>query len=163
MPQSDMPELFRVQPDTPPEPPIDIGVHSWPVGSYAPMAFYRPTPIVHFTRAVVGQLALNYLLYAVLLTTPSIVSAVAYAIVALVLTLRAFPRWLAQASTTWKIVTLTALALNLALFAFASLTRSCNGLSNRDWDPTTLAFSAAGEPCPPNDLEPAFRYDEDIP
>ena len=65
MPQVDG-ELFRVQPDRPPAPPADVGIHSWPIGSFAPMAFYRARPIVDFTRTVLMQFLLNFVLQAAL-------------------------------------------------------------------------------------------------
>src|SRR6187549_4277913 len=98
MPHADESELFRVQPDTPPAPPPDIGIHSWPFGSYAPMAFYRPTPIVDFTRTVLVQFLLDMALQAVLGGAPAILTVALCTVLALVLARRAFARWLPLAS-----------------------------------------------------------------
>ena len=118
-------ELFRVQPDRPPVPMPDIGVHSWPVGSFAPMAFYRPVPIVHFTGTVFAQFLLDILLHAWLLEAPGIVAIGAYAAAALFFAHRAFVRWLGPASVLWKAVTFTALASNLLFFAIVTLAHGC--------------------------------------
>lgn len=125
MGKADGHELFRVQPDRPPAPPPDVGVHSWPIGSFAPMAFYRPAPIVHFTGTVFTQFLLNILLHAWLLEARGIVAVGAYAVLALVLARRAFVRWLGSASGTWKAVTLAALAANLLFFALVTLAHGC--------------------------------------
>ena len=123
MPQAEGSELFRVHPDTPPAPPPDIGIHSWPFGSYAPMAFYRPTPIADFTRTILVQFLLNFVLVAWLGHAPGIFTVGSCTLLALFLARRAFACWLGRASTAWKVATITALALNLLFASFVGLAR----------------------------------------
>ena len=121
MPQADGSELFSIQPDGPPPSATDEGVHAWPIGSFAPMAFYRPAPIVHFTGTVLVQFLLNLVLLAVFAAAPEFVTIASCAALALVLARRAFARWLGAASTAWKVATVAALALDLLFFSFVSL------------------------------------------
>ncbi len=121
----DGPELFRVQPDALPTPPVDVAVPSWPIGSFAPMAFYRPAPIVDFTRTALVQFLLDFVLHAWLATAPGIFAIGAYAVVALIIGRRAYVRWLCIASTMWKVATIAALALNLLFVSFITLARGC--------------------------------------
>ncbi len=121
MPQPDPPELHQVQPDRPPAPFEDTGVHAWPLGGYMPMGFYRPVPIVRFTGTIVLQNVINLVLLGLLFELDGLVTIAACTLVALLLARRALRRWLGQASTFWKVATLVALALNLALVAIASL------------------------------------------
>jgi len=123
VPQADGSELFRVHPDTPPAPLPDIGIHSWPFGSFAPMAFYRPTPIADFTRTVLVQFLLNFVLEVWLGGAPGIFTVGACTLLALLLARRAFVRWLGWASTAWKVATIAALALNLLFVSLISLAR----------------------------------------
>jgi hypothetical protein len=127
MPQTEEPVLYRVQPDRPPAPPPDVGVHSWPVGSYMPMGFYRPVPIVRFTGAMVVQSLANVVLHGLLYALPGALTVGACAVVALVLAWRAFAGWLGEASRAWKVATAVALALNLLLVSLASLAPSRTG------------------------------------
>ena len=92
MPETEEARLYRVQPDRPPAPAPDIGVHSWPIGSYMPMGLYRPVPIVRFTGAVVTQSIANVLLHGLLYTLPGEATIGACAVVALILARRAFAR-----------------------------------------------------------------------
>lgn len=126
MPEVEEARLYRVQPDRPPAPLPDIGVHSWPIGSYMPMGLYRPVPIVRFTGTVVTQGVANVLLHAVLYTLPGAVAVGACTVVALILARRAFVGWLRQASAAWKLSTAVALALNLLLVSLASFAPSRN-------------------------------------
>jgi hypothetical protein len=118
------PVLHRVQPDRPPGPKIDEGIHAWPIGSFMPMGFYRPVPIVRFTGLIVLQSAIDVALVAVLAGFPGVVTLGAGTVVALVLLRRAWRRWLATASHGWKVATVVALGLNLALVALASFSPS---------------------------------------
>lgn len=129
MPQAHETELFRVEPDRPTAPPPDIGIHSWPIGSYMPMGFYRPVPIVRFTATIVFQSLANLVLHALLYELPGVVTVGTCVLVALVLARRAFARWLGQASAGWKVATLATLALNLLLVSLAGLSpaRSVDG------------------------------------
>ncbi|OYW44032.1 MAG: hypothetical protein B7Z08_03965 [Sphingomonadales bacterium 32-68-7] len=97
----------------------DIGIHSWPIGSFMPMGLYRPVPIVHFTAAIVVQSLLN--LAVVGLLAPGAFAVGACAVIALALARRAWIRWLSRARRGWKIATIAALALNLLPIALASL------------------------------------------
>src|SRR6186713_2411382 len=92
--QVDDTELFLVEPDRPRESVPDVGIHSWPFGSYAPIGFYRPAPIVHFTGTVLAQFLINFVLHYLLILGPATVTVGACAVVALVLGRRAFVRWL---------------------------------------------------------------------
>ena len=121
MPQADETELFRVQPDTPPAPPPDIGVHSWPFGSYAPMAFYRPVPIVHFTGTILVQFLLDFVLRAWLAGVPGIFTIGVCTVLALILAKRTWVRWLRLASVVWRVATIAALVLNLLFVSFVTL------------------------------------------
>lgn len=116
-----MPELYRTQPDQPPQPAADAGIHAWPAGSFMPLGFYRPVPIVRFTATIVLQGVAQLVLLVLLSGLPGMVTIAACALLAVVLARRAFARWLAQASAGWKVVTLAALAFNLALPVIASL------------------------------------------
>ena len=121
MGHTDNPELYRVQPDAPPAPPSDEGIHSWPFGSYAPIGFYRPLPIVRFAGTVLLQFVLNLVLYDLLVLAPAAVTVGACALLALVLGARAWLGWLAYASRAWKVATFAALSLDALFFAFLSL------------------------------------------
>jgi len=117
------PELYRVQPDTPAAPPSDEGIHSWPFGSYAPMGFYRPVPIVRFVGTILLQFVLNLVLYDLLVLAPAAVTVGACTLLALILGARAYLGWLETAATGWKIATLAALALNVLWVAFFGVVR----------------------------------------
>ena len=161
MPQAEGPELFRVEPDVPPGPPPDAGIPSWPFGSYAPMAFYRPTPIVDFTRTVLVQFLLNMALQALLGGVPAILTVALCTVLALVLARRAFARWLPLASTVWKVATLAALALNLLFVAFVTLARGCGpGELETALERAAVDRSAAAEGCQPSLEELLYPYGE---
>jgi hypothetical protein len=161
VPQAEGPEVFRVQPDTPPAPPIDAGIHSWPIGSYAPMAFYRPKPIVDFTRTVLVQFLLNLVLQAWLAGVPGIFALGAYTIVAIVTGRRAYVRWLAPASTTWKVATITAVALNLLFASFVTLARGCGAEDLvTGLEQAAAARTTSSEGCEPSMAELVVGYEE---
>lgn len=161
MPQAEEPELFRVEPDRRPLPPPDAGIPSWPFGSYAPMGFYRPAPIVDFTRTVLVQFLLNLALQAVLGGAPAILTVACCTVLALVLARRAFTRWLPLASTVWKVATVAALVLNLLFVSFVTLARGCGpGKLERALEQAAIDRSAAGEGCHPSLDEMLFPYGE---
>src|SRR6478735_7513873 len=107
MPQARDTELFQIQPDTPPAAPSAEGIHAWPIGSYAPMGFYRPVPVVRFAGTVLLQFLLNLVLYDLLVLLPRTYTIGACTLLALVLGWRAWPIWLSRASTAWKGATAT--------------------------------------------------------
>lgn len=161
MPQAERPELFRIEPDTPPAAPVDAGIPSWPVGSFAPMAFYRAAPIVDFTRTALVQFVLNFVLQALLASAPSLVTVVACTGLALVLGRRAYVRWLGRASTAWKVATFAVLALNLLFVSFVSLASGCGaeGLATR-LGQSAIERSAASEGCEPSIADLVVGYEE---
>lgn len=153
-PEADEAALFRVQPDTPPAPPRDEGIHSWPFGSYAPMGFYRPVPIVRFARTVLAQFVASFVLQSLLVEAPGAVTIGACTLLTLVLARRAFVRWLGRASLFWKVATLAALALNLGFFSVITLARGCGpGRLAAGLEQAPAARSAVGEGCQPSTFE----------
>ena len=121
MSQAQDTELFQIQPDTPPAAPAAEGSHAWPIGSYAPMGFYRPVPIVRFAGTVLLQFLLNLVLYDLLVLLPWTYTIGACTLLALVVGWRAWHIWLGRASTAWKLATVVALALYLLFIAFVTL------------------------------------------
>jgi hypothetical protein len=161
MPQADGPELFRIQPDTAPAPPADAGIHSWPVGGFAPMAFYRRTPIVDFTRTVLVQFLLSFVLQALLAAAPGLFTVVACTGLALFLGRRAYVRWLGVASTVWKVATFAAMALNLLFVSFVSLASGCGaeGIASR-LGQSAIERTIASEGCEPSIADLIVGYEE---
>ena len=159
MPQADG-ELFRVQPDRPPAPPVDVGIHSWPIGSFAPMAFYRPRPIVDFTRTVLVQFLLNFMLQAGLAGAPGIWTIAACTVVALILGRRAYVRWLGSASGAWKVATFAALLLNLLFVSFVSLASGCTGDVVSRLRQSAIERTATSETCEPSLADHLVGYEK---
>jgi hypothetical protein len=161
MPQAEEPELYRVEPDRPNGPLRDEGIHSWPIGSFAPMGFYRPAPIVHFTGTVLFQFVLDFVLQAWFAAAPGILTVGACTVVAIVLGRRAYSRWLGAASSWWKVATFAALVLNLLFVSFITLAHGC-GLDSlaTGFEQAALTRTGAGEGCEPSTAELAAEYEE---
>ena len=121
MAQLDETGLFLTEPDRPPAPQPDVGIHAWPVGGFMPMGFYRPVPIVRLTGVIVFQSVAHIVLYAALIDLSGLATVGAGALLAVVLARRAGRHWLGRASTAWKVATLTALTVNVLLIGLASL------------------------------------------
>jgi hypothetical protein len=160
MPQAESPKLFRIQPDTTPT-PANEAIPSWPARGFAPMAFYRPAPIVDFTRTALIQFLLNFILQALLASAPSLVTVVACTGLALFLGRRAYVRWLGVASTVWKVATFAAMALNLLFVSFVSLAGGCGaGRIAIRLGQSAIERAAASEGCEPSIADLVVGYEK---
>lgn len=160
MPQAQGPELLRVHPDTPPAPPTNAGIHAWPIGSFAPMAFYRRVPIVDFTRTVLAQSLLGFVLQALLASAPGVFTVLACTGLALWLGRRAYVRWLGSASRAWKVATFAALLLNLLFVSFVSLASGCTGDVASRLGQSAIERTATSETCEPSLADRLVGYEK---
>ncbi|KPH65832.1 MULTISPECIES: hypothetical protein [Novosphingobium] len=88
------------------------------IGTFMPVGYYRPIPIVWFAGAWFAQVGLLLFLFVLLLGKPMAYTLLTSALVSFGIWRWTFGRGMSEASTGWKIFTTGALLFNWLLVAF---------------------------------------------
>jgi len=116
-------DLYREQPDSPFIPDNEAGVHSWPVGSFAPIGTYRPIPIAWFAGVLFLHPILLLLLMPFLVAQPLLVSGGATGLASFVVGWWTFRRGMGRAGRGWRIATVVTILVywGLAVLVLAAV------------------------------------------
>lgn len=88
------------------------------IGTFMPVGSYRPIPIVWFAGAIFLQGIALTVLFLVLLNKPPVFPILTTALISFAIGRWTFGRGMADASTAWKVITVTMLVFNWALTTF---------------------------------------------